>query len=203
MKPHKTYEDISNLLHESLSNNKLMKMALAQTAMSHRFHTRDDGKSYLEQHIYPLTFEVYNYFLNSPLRDNAVIVALLHDVPEEDPTCPLSRIEKEYGTEIATLVAQMQKKRKETSIRTQADRHEEHLEFVERLRKAPVVVQTVGILDKLNNAICTVGTVDRAKYTRFTQDTEALFMPIARAIDSNLADRLQNEINRIKEELHT
>lgn len=82
-KPQCTREHLLLLLGAQLSNSSNVLQALELAELVHKQQIRDDGMPYLEQHIYPIICEVHTYFLETPVLETAVIVALLHDVLEE------------------------------------------------------------------------------------------------------------------------
>ena len=184
-----------------LYTNQVRK-ALEEATKTHGNATRDDGKSYLEQHIFPITSSVYSMFKVSSDVETAVTVALLHDVPE-DTDGSEEKIFREFGPMVASLVSCLQKQRKQVATRSQHDKYEEHVELAERLQKAPLMARTIKLLDRLNNLVCTEVDRNTEKYMRYVNDTEELYYPIAIKTNSELAQSIKNELTRLKRDLHT
>lgn len=175
--------------------------ALEQAFRTHKSQKRDDGVGYLEQHIYPVVCDALVYLQDESVRETLIIVTLLHDVLEEDPTISVQNLLDEYGKDVALLLSELQKIRKDKPLRTQEDRHDEHLTFGERLKKAPYICKVVKTLDRINNIECTEGKINPIKYRRFVQDTEDVYLPLAMQVDVQLAKRMAKGIDRVKEEL--
>lgn len=202
-KPSCTKQEIVALLERAKLMDVLTEKAINQAERTHRFSKRDDGKSYLTQHIYPLVLAVYNYFLEKPELRTAIITTLLHDVPEDDSTFKEDRLISEYGKEIALQVMHLQKPKMTKQIRYQQDKHDEHVEFVSRIKTAPHVCKVIKLLDRINNLLCTDVIRNVQKYERFLRDTSELYLPLAQSIDTVLATQIEDEVNRISLELHT
>jgi len=200
-KPYCTKEELLSLFGRELSSNPAIQKALDQAQRTHHFQIRDDGTPYLEQHIYPIVEEVYQYFKDSPERDVAIIVALLHDVLEEDPVITHGYLREEHGDKVMSLLLQLQKTRKIKKARSQKDKHDEHIFFGERLKKAPRLCQVIKILDRINNTECSNGTSNSLKYKRFVKDTEVVYIPLAELVDPTLALRMRSGVELVKKEL--
>jgi (p)ppGpp synthase/HD superfamily hydrolase len=200
-KPHCTKKELLAILGSDWAERGDIKKALEQAHCSHRYHVRDDGSSYLEQHIYPIVCEVLRYLPDTSLRETLVIVTLLHDVLEEDPTVTPQMLFDDYGKEVVSLLLELQKIRKDKVARTQEDRHDEHVSFGARLEKASYLCRVIKTLDRINNVECTEGHLNPEKYRRFIQDTEEVYLPIAAQLDNSLAERMSRGIDRIKAEL--
>ncbi len=202
-KPYKTAEEMTNLLRDLFSKNVLVKKAYELSLFSHRFKKRDDGVPYVNQHIFPLVFDVFEIYKDSSDLEIAIMTTLLHDVPEDDFTCPMSRVEKEFGKEVADVVGELQKEQKTSAVRTQADKHQEHVEMVEKLKKSSKMAQVIKILDRINNTVCTDVYRNPVKYARFIQDTEELYIPFAKTVNEGLAAKLEAGLAQIKADLHS
>jgi len=200
-KPYCTREQLISLLGHELVRSGDISKAIAQARYSHRLHIRDDGTSYLEQHIFPIVAEVYENFKSTPKVEVAVVVALLHDVLEEDPQVSIEQLQEDFGDVVVELLQWLQKTRKTKRTRTQKDKHEEHVAFGERLQRAPRMCKIIKLLDRLNNLESTDGARNSLKYRRFLADTTEVYLPLAREVDPVLATRMEQEIARVTQEL--
>ncbi len=99
--PYATFEELQHsLISASLSNDTpIISAALRQAQKSHGDQRRDDGKPYLEAHIYPAAISGINHEMQSGRRVPAKFVAaiLCHDCPEDDPEMPLPVFREEFG----------------------------------------------------------------------------------------------------------
>ncbi len=202
-KPHCTIDQLMQVLKNANIDDEMVQKAVERAKVSHRHDYRDDGQPYLTQHVFPLTQEVYNYFAGTEDVKTAVVVTLLHDVPEKDHYYDQKRLEADFGKEIADLVMFLVKPVKNTQIRTQKDRHDEQVEFMQKIRESPLLCQVIKVLDRNNNLACTDVSRDPLKYERFVQDTIELYLPLAQKIDKTLATAMEKETARILRELHT
>lgn len=203
IKPYCTFDQLSQVLSKADLWDELVQKALERARRSHRNDYRDDGQPYLTQHVFPLTLDVYNYFVGTAEAKTAVIVTLLHDVPEKDRYYDKTRLEVDFGKEIADLVMCLVKPVKNTQIRTQQDRHDEQVEFMKKIELSPTLCKVIKVLDRNNNLACTDVARDPLKYERFVQDTRELYLPLAQKIDKKLATAMEEETARIFRELHT
>lgn len=74
--------------------------ALAQANLSHAGQPRDNGESYLEQHIYPAALDIMRYYIEqgSPLgivRAGGKLI-LLHDTVEDDPNYSIEQCRRDF-----------------------------------------------------------------------------------------------------------
>lgn len=202
-KPNCTKEQLITLLKNEGLYDADVEKALLQAAYSHRFHCRDDGKPYTEQHVFPLTIDAYNYFKHTSNARLAVIATLLHDVPEKDPVYTEKRLVADFGEVVASHVKYLLKPVKMTSVRTHADRHDEQVEFMKIIESAPDLCKIIKVMDRINNLSCTDAYRNIAKYKRFVQDSIDLYLPLAKSLDETLAVQLEQEIARLSQELNT
>lgn len=197
-KPYVTLEALESYLVAQELYSPMVQRALAQSVISHGTHTRDDGSPYLEQHIFPMAIEVCSYCAEEE-RERAVITVLLHDVLEDD-TITDTQLEELFGSVVCKDVEWLTKE-KQNCVRTQEVHHEEHEKFVSRLKNAPLLIQKIKLIDRVNNLVCTECCNNPEKYERFLRDTEEYYLPFAQQIDQNLAMRIENEVMRLKIEL--
>lgn len=202
-KPYVSEENFLALVQKSDLWCKEVELAFAQAKATHSQQVRDDGESYLFQHIYPVTISAAQFFSESPERQYIVVAMLLHDVLEEDVTYTEAMLRKNYSDNAANIVIALTKDRKDKKVRTQQDKHEEHVDFLKRLRKSSRTIQILKLLDRLNNLQCTVASSKVEKYERYLRDTEELYLPLATELSSPLASAIQREIDRISRDLRT
>lgn len=196
-KPYVTLDALKAFLVSNDLYSPLIQRALAQAVMSHGLHRRDDGTPYLEQHVYPMAVEICSYCEHDE-RERGVVTVLLHDVLEEDPLMSASHIESLFGSLVRVDVEQLTKKRFTSKERTQQVHHEEHMVFVDSLKHAPLLIQKIKLIDRINNLACTEMSRNKAQYERYLYDTESLYLPFALSVDAALATRIENEVIRLK-----
>lgn len=72
---------------------------------------------------------------------------------------------------------------------------------MKQLLQASHLCYIIKILDRINNIECTEAYRRPGKYARFLEDTDEIYLPFARAVDAELAKRMQRGTDRVREEL--
>jgi (p)ppGpp synthase/HD superfamily hydrolase len=193
-----------NSLVTALTNAKVLtrkvKVALQIAIETHYNQIRDDNQSYLEQHIFPIVIEACNA-TTSEEKEKAVIVALLHDILEDETPYSVPHLKSLFGEDIVADILVLQKKRTISPIRTQAVKHLEHQELSQQIASASQLVKMIKTIDRLNNLQCTEGYRNKEKYQRFLQDTTEFYLPIAAQLGNTYVERMKHEIARIQFEI--
>lgn len=148
----------------------MIKLAYEFAEEAHRGQTRKSGEPYI---THPLAVAIT---LAKMGMDQATIIAsLLHDVPEDTNT-NLVEIEKNFGTEVAKLVAGVSKLGviKYRGI----ERYAENLRkmFVSMAEDIRIII--IKMADRLHN-LTTLESLPPEKRTRIAQESLEIYAPIA------------------------
>lgn len=194
-----------HLVGAGLEEEPLVWRAIAQARESHAGQPRDDGSSYLEQHVYPVTLCTMQLSGDhgAPLSPVMVAAALLHDALEDDPTLDAATFEERFGREVLDLVLPLTKRSYRefpgSSVREQKTNRD--LEYHRRLLEAPYESKLIKVADRLNNISCSLRMPNAPKTLEYVIETEAIYLPLAEEVSSGLHERLYEIVAALRAEL--
>lgn len=151
-------------------DRELLRLAYEFAADAHADNRRLSGEPYI---VHPLATAIN--LANLQMDQATIIAGLLHDIPEDTPV-PLSKIEQEFGTEIAQLVAGVTKlgKLKYRGLER----------YLENLRKMFIAVAEdvrviiIKFADRIHN-LETLKFLPAAKQERVARESLEIYAPIA------------------------
>lgn len=156
--------------HEQL---KLFEQVFAFAEEAHRNQLRKSGEPYISHSL-----AVADYLGNHLHMDmNTVVAGLLHDVPE-DTSKTLEDIRKNFGEQIAFLVAGVTKLG-QIKLRNQKDEN-----YIETMRKMFLAMATdirvvlIKLADRRHNML-TLQYLPKDKQERIARETREVYAPIA------------------------
>lgn len=199
----KQKELINSLKQISLKNNSTIKSALGIAQRAHKDQLRDNGNSYLEEHVYPIALSIINRYKDSDNLVTLVSCALLHDVLEDSDT-PESEMRKIMGDEITDIVKILTKSSEENaeglSQSVKMDMNKVYLNRVMNFNQESIILK---LEDRLQNLSCITEMshlLKPDKYKRYIIETEKLFVPLARKINNHIPYEklLKEETERVK-----
>lgn len=198
-------EELNNCLKEiSLDNNSTINSALEIAQRGHKDQLRDNGGSYLEEHIYPIALSIINRYKDSDNIVTLVSCALLHDVLE-DSDIPESEIRKIMGDEITDIVKMLTKSPKENSEEmSQSQKMDMNSLYLNRVINSNQETIILKLEDRLQNLSCITNEshlLKPEKYKRYIVETENLFIPLTKKINNHIPYEklLKKETERIKD----
>jgi guanosine-3',5'-bis(diphosphate) 3'-pyrophosphohydrolase len=150
---------------------------------AHSSQKRASGEPYF---LHPLS--VASILVEMKMDMPSVITGLLHDTVE-DTTSTLMDIQKNFGTEIVTLVDSVTKLSKMSHLTVEA-RQAEDLRKLVMAMSSDVRVLLIKLADRLHN-VRTLDFVSKSKQLRIAKETIDLYTPLAGRIG----------LNKVKEEL--
>lgn len=185
-----------------LGSNALVGRALDRAYMSHRAQERDDGSSYLQQHVYPVTLSVVKYYrrLRKLVTPELVAGALLHDVLEDDDDVTSKQFEEEFGKKVFSIVEPLSKPDyREYPGDTKKDRkYALNREYFAGLRIAPEESKIIKLADRLNNILCIHLSPKPGKMLFYVEETEKFYLPFAREVSEHYYDRIKARIEELR-----
>ena len=142
---------------------------LAQTA--HEGQSRASGDPYI---AHPMAVAKILAGLN--MDTDTIVAALLHDVVEDTPV-PLSRIEEEFGSEVAQLVDGVTKLSR-LEVKSREEEQVENLRkmFLAMARDIRVII--IKLADRLHN-MRTLKHLGRERVERIARETREIYAPLA------------------------
>lgn len=194
-----------NKLMYSLSDahfnfDRLFLEALCQAQDSHGAQKRDDGSSYLERHVYPVTLGVFEFYLNvrGVINPLAVEGSLLHDVLEDDKKVSDSMFRAKFGDVVFGIVKPVTKSdyhsyRGSTKYDKKLALNEDY--FVS-LEASPDESKVIKLEDRINNIICSF--TDPVKINFYIMETEKFYLPFAKKYSEYHYNKMIEALNVLK-----
>jgi GTP pyrophosphokinase len=192
----------SELLKElsalALDSNVLVRKALDQAIKSHHAQTRDDGASYLEQHVYSVALSVIGYCRTARKKVTPELVAgaLLHDVLEDDADMTDEQFRDEFGEKIFSIVKPLSKPdyRGYPGETKEDKKYALNLDYFASLGEAPEEPRIIKLADRLNNILCIHLSPKPGKMEFYIKETEEFYMPFAREVSEYYYDMIEKRI---------
>lgn len=198
MKPFALKGQVKESLIEAGIWNERVEEALLRSILSHRYHIRDDGTPYLEQHIFPMVLRVIESGKGEEGLEDRVILTFLHDAYEKDPYFSLDVIEEFFGKNIAENINSITEEPKR-GLKNLNEHMEANKAYVEKVSKASQDVKIVKLESWLNNLLTTELLHDVEKYERLIQKAEELYIPFAKLVEKKYIVEMKKEVERLKE----
>ena len=178
----KLEELVEELKSKNLYTSNIQK-ALNQAFNSHKDQKRTNSKPYLEEHIYPVTYELLSLNDTEHLNENLIIGSLLHDSLEDDEDFTESIMVAEFGDNILNIVKPITKSASDNShIHTQAEKYHINSKYLKNLDSAPFETKLIKLSDRYNNLCCCMGILHShpEKAQRYIKESKDLFLPFAK-----------------------
>ncbi len=161
----------------------LLRLAYEWAEDAHKGQVRHNGEPYI---THPL--EAAYSLIRIGLDQDTIIAALLHDVPE-DTTTSLHAIEKDFGKDVAFLVAGVTKLGK-VKYRGM-ERYVENLRSMFVAMAQDIRVILIRFADRLHN-LETLDALPKEKQVRIAKETLEIYVPIADRLGiGDFKDRLE------------
>jgi GTP pyrophosphokinase len=167
-----TIDNIINLIKSRHPDTDvtMLKLAYDYAEEAHRGQKRMSGEDYI-QHSLETAYKLVEYNLDMP----TIIAGILHDVPEDTPKT-IEDIEKNFGEEIASLVAGITKLGK---IKYRGlERYAENLRKMFVAMAEDIRVIFIKFADRINN-LKTLSALPPVKQKRIATETLEIYAPIA------------------------
>jgi hypothetical protein len=199
--PYITEQSLTNYLSK---NNLLfddIKKVIHDVNFLHSNQKRDTGSSYIEEHIFPVTMDVINYYLNNKHeRPSTILIAssLLHDSLEDTNISEKEFIQR-YGSEVYNIVIKLTKKPwqkyvGENELIKKKNREEEYFKFLE---KSDLSVMIIKFHDRLNN-LSTLLLCPQEKIIKYISETQEYILPLAKKYSPYHYKQLKKTVEKIK-----
>lgn len=183
----KTWDELKSLIYKNYPDADLSQLTKAYqfAGKAHRGVKRTSG----EEYIFHCVTTVY-YLAELKVDMPTLIAGMLHDVPE-DTACTIDDIKKEFGSEVAELVAGVTKL---SPLKYRGmQRYAENLRklFVAMSRDLRVIL--IKLANNLHN-VQTLGALRPDKQLRIALETMEIYAPLANRLGMfELKSRLEDE----------
>jgi len=139
---------------------------------AHGAQRRESGEPYVS---HPLA--VARTLVELGLDPDAIVAALLHDIPE-DTEFGLSDIEERFGAQVAQLVDGVTKLGKFGSSRTHEEQQAENIRKMLLAMAEDIRVVLIKLADRLHN-MRTIAALPHDKQVRIARQTQEIYAPLA------------------------
>lgn len=197
-------ELINSLKQISLESNPVIQSALDIAQSAHKDQLRDNGSSYLEEHIYPIAISILNRYKGDKEIVTLLSSAILHDVLE-DSDYKESDMRERVGDNITNIVKKLTKSEEENASGQSEDiKMKMNGIYLERVTNSNRETIIIKLEDRLQNLSCITEKsylLKPEKYKRYIIETEKLFIPLTNKIetDINYKQLLLDEIKRVED----
>lgn len=194
--------DFIRLLTQKGLLNKQILSALELAKNAHHQQKRDNGKDYLQWHIYPVTYAIVQNYLDSCDLQKLVAVALLHDVLENLPG-ERKHIEAITDIDIADIVFCITKPENPLhDSYSQQEKYEENRRYTDIVKTGSIIGIIVKLEDRLQNLESTTAeilSVKLEKYKRYVRECCDFYIPMAEKVNNGIDYKslLEKEVRRL------
>lgn len=189
-------------LEEQLTAFRLLasdevQAALTLAEIAHRDQKRDEGKPYLEYHIYPVTLEVVRsawFFAPLLLAPTLPAAALLHDAVE-DSGLTLADVQRYCGEQVRVNVEALTKPPRTSFPGSEEEqRNAVNEAYFKGLRAAPHEAHFIKLEDRLQNLRTVHLGRNVAKTLHYIRETRQWHLPFAQEVCSWYAQELESTL---------
>ncbi|MBD3318898.1 HD domain-containing protein [Candidatus Woesearchaeota archaeon] len=174
---------LAQLQDHGLHQHQIILKAISQAVRSHMNQKRDDGSSYLEQHIYPVASTVITFCdqTDEALTPLLICGALLHDTLEDDNNLSAEHLHTLFGEQLTTLIIEVTKPCLNTypGTTTWDKRMARDKEYLTNMKKKSREARIIKLADRLNNLRCLGTSRIAGKQQRYVRDTKRYYVPLA------------------------
>lgn len=170
------------LSSSSLDSDIDILNALKVAYTVHKSEVRENGHSYLEEHIYPMTQNVYNSYQNQKSLKVLLLGTILHDTLESSEISNVT-ILNGFSNDVIDIVTNLTKTKEENED-SNSDSLKSLLnhQYIRRIMQCSNEVVIIKLEDRLSNLQSTSKEVVLkriSKYIRYVGETPDQFYPLA------------------------
>jgi len=181
-----------------VSLTPLIMLAFEQAEKSHAHQKRDDGSSYLEQHIYPVTDNLIDFCIaeRKKITEELVIGSLLHDALEDDSSLSHHKFKKNFGLKIFKIVHPLTKTFS-GKMSKQKRRAYNQLYFA-KLEASPWETKVIKLADRFNNISSIHVTPKKDKLARYIEETIEFYLPFAERVSAYFYVKIRDKLAELE-----
>ena len=194
-------ELIAELSRRNLIPNFLIVKALNQAIRSHYSQKRDDGASYLGQHVFPVTKSIIEYCDESGISATPELIAgaLLHDTLEDDEDLTDEDFLASFGETVFGIVKPLSKTDYKSYPGETKEEKKKALnkEYYPEIESAPNESKIIKLADRLNNLSCIHLSPKQGKMDFYIEETKEFYLPFAEKVSEYFYDRIKSAIENL------
>jgi (p)ppGpp synthase/HD superfamily hydrolase len=195
-------ELLSKLSSLGLGSDSLVAKALEQAFLSHSAQQRDDGASYLEQHVYAVTASIIEYCEKMQRVATPELIAgvLLHDALEDDDALTDDQFRQQFGNRVYEIVKPLSKPdyRKYPGRTKEDKKYALDRDYFVGLECAPEESRIIKLADRLNNISCIHLSPKRGKMDFYIKETEEFYLPFAKKVSEYYYSMIKGRVDMLK-----
>lgn len=175
-----------------------IRLALKQAKKSHKKQFREDGKPKLNEHIYPVTKMVIDFF-GDKISENIIISSLLHDALEDDEELEPGVFIELFGEDAYGVVSALSKPNLPglKSLSETDSRNAVNKKYFDRLSKSRYEIKIIKLLDRIDNLYWAM-TFGEELVKIYIRETEEFFLPFAKTVDKRLYEDIKFLLSKLK-----
>ena len=202
--PHVTLDELTDrLVVIGLGSNKLVLKSIEQAKKSHGNQKRDQGTSYLEEHIYPVTLDVINYAMSNLIRLSPELVAsaLLHDTLEDDSDLTENAFRRKFGEKVYSIVKPLTKPdyKLYPGITKEEKKMALNASYFAILKKAHQEAKIIKLADRLNNLSGIHLSPQPGKMEFYIEETKVFYLSFAKEVSPAYFERIKAKVEWLEQ----
>jgi len=148
-----------------------------------------DDTSYLENHLFPVAVDILGNYDGDEI-ENIIVIALLHDVLEDDPEMTEDKLSKLFPEYIVESVKTLTRQEPEISKQ----------QYMQKITESDYEIQIIKLADRIVN----LELVERLreshpeKFKGYLKETKDLFLPLAKLTSSSYFNRLGSKLTELE-----
>lgn len=186
-----TEKELINHLQEAGLFTDLVQRALKIAHVSHITQQTKDGNSFLDHHLFPVVFDVLNNYEGDSL-ESAVVIALLHDVLEDDITKSEKELAELFPKDIVNSVQ---------ILTRQQERSEDSKKYyMRKIMESNYETRIVKLADRIINLelVQRLRKSNPEKFTSYLKETRELFLPLAKLTSVSYLSRIESKLTELE-----
>lgn len=190
--------ELEHLLRKKHLFTPMIQTAMVVAVQSHKNQLTKDGQSYLDHHLFPVVTELIGNYGES-LNENAITIATLHDVLEDDPIMTSTRLANFFPAYIVSAV-ELLSRPKEAKGADSSTKLTLSRPYMRQIAKADYDVRLVKLSDRMIN----LALIERIKNTRpimfqeYIRETKELFLPLAKETSIAIFNRMSERVAKLE-----
>lgn len=182
-------EELTDHLQEAGLFTDLVQRALKIAKISHNSQQTKDGSSFLDHHLFPVVFDVLDNY-DSDNIESVVVIALLHDVLEDDPEMNQDKLADKFPEKIVASI--------EILTRKENDKSKE--QYIQKIMNADYETRIVKLADRIVNLelVQRLRKSNHEKFISYLKETRELFLPLARLTSASYLSRIESKLTELE-----
>lgn len=167
----------------------MIQDALDTARSSHGSQKTKDGSSFLENHLFPVVADTLSNY-DGDKNENIIVIALLHDVLEDDPEMSEDKLSELFPEYIVESVKTLTRHEPEVSKQQYMQKIAES-DYETRIVKLADRIVNLELVERLRNS-------HPKKFDNYITETKELFLPLAELTSPPYLQRINTKLTEIE-----